>query len=283
MTEALFGDFELRWEWRVSPGGNSGIKYNVSEPLSTAIQPRNAAKGFEYQILDDDRHPDGKLESHRAGALYDLLPPGGRKRLRPVGEWNESRIVFRAGHGEHWLNGEKVVEYDLGTPPMAAALAASKYRDWAWFAERRRTPIVLQDHNDAVWFRGLKIRELTGATTGSRIEHDSAVAVRQPGPHQGGGETTAYPFFSQVADLPLVFRKRALHRGAAIGYHPHEAEGDEIYYVLSGRGEFTLDGVKHAVGPGSAMLTRRGSAHGLRQTGDADLVILVAYPRHERR
>ena len=165
MTEATFGDFELAFEWKVSPAGNSGIKYNVSERLSTAIAPPNAAKGFEYQVLDDDRHPDGELPSHRAGALYDLVPPDSGKRLRPVGEWNASRIVVRGAHGEHWLNGVRVVSYDLGTPAMTAALAASKYRDWAWFGERRRTPIVLQDHGDAVWFRALKIRALPGRPT----------------------------------------------------------------------------------------------------------------------
>jgi hypothetical protein len=165
MTDATFGDFELAWEWKVSPAGNSGIKYNVSESISKAIAPPNAAKGFEYQVLDDERHPDGELPSHRAGALYDLVAPDAGKRLRPVGEWNASRIVVRGTHGEHWLNGVKVVSYDLGTPAMAAALQASKYRDWAWFGERRRTPIVLQDHNDAVWFRALKIRELPGGPT----------------------------------------------------------------------------------------------------------------------
>jgi hypothetical protein len=160
MTEATFGDFELSWEWKVSPGGNSGIKYNVSEQISAGIQPRNAAKGFEYQIIDDDRHPDGRLVKHKTGDLYDLISSNDRKRVRPVGEWNQSRIVFRGDHGEHWLNGEKVVEYDLGTPAMHAALAASKYKDWSWFGERRRGHVVLQDHNDAVWFRSIKIREL---------------------------------------------------------------------------------------------------------------------------
>ncbi len=160
MTDATYGDFELAWEWKVAPGANSGVKYNVSEQLSTSIQPRNAAKGFEYQIIDDDRHPDGKLVRHKTGDLYDLLSSNERKRVRPVGEWNQSRILYRGTHGEHWLNGEKVVEYDLGTPRMTAALAASKYKDWSWFGERRRTPIVLQDHNDAVWFRSLKIREI---------------------------------------------------------------------------------------------------------------------------
>ncbi len=160
LTDATYGDFELRWEWKISPGGNSGVKYNVSEALSTTLEPRHAAKGFEYQMLDDDRHADGKLPTHRAAALYDLVAPNASKRLRPVGEWNTSRIVFRGTHGEHWLNGAKVVEFDLGTPAMHAALAASKYHVIPWFAERRRGPIVLQDHDDAVWFRDLKVREL---------------------------------------------------------------------------------------------------------------------------
>lgn len=155
-----FGDFELVWEWRVTPGANSGVKYNVSEQLSTSMAPRYAAKGFEYQILDDDRHPDGRLASHRAGALYDLFAPSPAKRLRPVGDWNESRLIFRGSHGEHWLNGEKIVEFDLGTARMDSALAASKYRTLPWFAERRRGHIVLQDHGDEVYFRGIKIREL---------------------------------------------------------------------------------------------------------------------------
>jgi len=162
MTVDTFGDFELSWEWRVTPGANSGVKYNVSEELSTSLEPRHAAKGFEYQILDDDRHPDGKLPSHRAGALYDLIAPSDAKRLHPVGEWNESVLVFRGAHGEHWLNGAKVVEFDLGTARMDSALAASKYHTIPWFATRRRGHIVLQDHGDEVYFRNIKIRELSG-------------------------------------------------------------------------------------------------------------------------
>ena len=160
MTVDAWRDFELAFEWKVSPGANSGVKYNVDESLSTTIAPRHAAKGFEYQVLDDDRHEDGKLPSHRAGALYDLVAPGAAKALRPVGEWNHSRIVLRGNHGEHWLNGAKVVEYDLGTPAMDSALVASKYHPITWFAERRRGHVVLQDHGDAVWFRGIRLREL---------------------------------------------------------------------------------------------------------------------------
>ncbi|HVS60271.1 MAG TPA: DUF1080 domain-containing protein [Gemmatimonadaceae bacterium] len=160
MTDATYRDFELAWDWKVTPGANSGIKYNVSEELSTAMPPSHAAKGFEYQMLDDDRHADGKLPTHRAGALYDLIAPNANKRLNPVGEWNHSVIVFDGNHGEHWLNGQKVVGYELESPAMKAALAASKYAPIAWFATRRAGHIVLQDHGDEVYFRNLKIREL---------------------------------------------------------------------------------------------------------------------------
>lgn len=113
------------------------------------------------------------------------------------------------------------------------------------------------------------------------IENDSSIARREPGPHNGGGVTTAYPFFADAPGLGWVFRKRALHPGAAIGYHPNNS--DEIYYVLSGRGEFTMNGVPREVGPGTAILTRPGVSHGLRQVGTEDLVILISYLREEGR
>lgn len=160
MTEATYRDFELVLEWRASEGGNSGIKYNVSDSLSTAHDPPYAALGFEYQLLDDARHPDGEEANHRAAALYDLLAANEQKALRPVGAWNEARIVFDGNHGEHWLNGEKVVEYDLGTAQMDSLLAASKYVDIEGFATRRAGHIVLQDHGDDFRFRNLKIRTL---------------------------------------------------------------------------------------------------------------------------
>jgi hypothetical protein len=173
MTVDTFRDFELTWEWKVTPGANSGVKYNVSEELSLAqggamtpaavargaISPNHSALGFEYQILDDDRHSDAQLATHRAGALYDLFPPNERKHLRPVGEWNESKVIFRGSHGEHWLNGQKIVEFDLGTARMDSAFAASKYHSIAGFADRRTGHIVLQDHGDEVYFRDIKVRE----------------------------------------------------------------------------------------------------------------------------
>ena len=160
MTVDAFRDFELAFEWRVAEAANSGVKYNVSEELSLKHAANHAALGFEYQVLDDLRHPDNKIPSHRAGSLYDIIQPSPKKRLQPVGQWNASRIVLRGNHGEHWLNGEKVVEFDLGTPRLDSLLARSKYRPIPGFAERRRGHIVLQDHGDEVHFRSIKIREL---------------------------------------------------------------------------------------------------------------------------
>jgi hypothetical protein len=164
MTVESFGDFELAFDWKISPGANSGVKYNVSEEMSTANPTAaKAALGFEYQVLDDDRHPDAKLGvggNRTAAGLYDLIAPGAAKRVNPVGEWNTGRIVFRGNHAEHWLNGEKVVEYDLGTPRMDSLIAASKYATIKGFADRRVGHVVLQDHNDSVWYRNLKIRPL---------------------------------------------------------------------------------------------------------------------------
>jgi hypothetical protein len=160
MTIDTFRDFELAWDWKVTPGANSGVKYNVSEELSTAMPPSHAAKGFEYQMIDDARHPDGKLPTHRTGALYDLIAPPDDKPVNPVGEWNHSVIVFDGNHGEHWLNGRKLVEYELGSPAMTEALARSKYAPISWFATRRAGHVVLQDHGDEVYFRDIRIREL---------------------------------------------------------------------------------------------------------------------------
>ena len=160
MTRDTYSDFELTWDWKISRAGNSGVKYNVSEEISMAAAPNHAALGFEYQMLDDSLHEDNKVPSHRAGALYDLIAPNASKTLKPVGEWNSSRLVFRGNHGEHWLNGSQVVDFDLGTPAMDSLLARSKYRDIKDFAKRRAGHIVLQDHVDEVYFRNIKIRIL---------------------------------------------------------------------------------------------------------------------------
>jgi mannose-6-phosphate isomerase-like protein (cupin superfamily) len=113
------------------------------------------------------------------------------------------------------------------------------------------------------------------APGGYIVEHDADVAVSEPGTHNGGGQTIGYSFFKKVPNLKLVFRKRALKPGSGIGLH--EQHEDEIYYVLSGKGVMTLDGRTVEVTPGTAVLTRTGSTHSLKQTGDEDLVILINY------
>jgi hypothetical protein len=159
MTVDTYTDFELSFEWKVAPGANSGIKYNVSQAMSVASVPTTAALGFEYQVLDDDLHPDAlNGETRQAAALYDMIPPSAEKSLRPVGEFNEGRIVFANGHGEHWLNGVKVLEYDVGSERFEELLAASKYAPIDGFADLRAGHIVLQDHSDDVWYRNIRIR-----------------------------------------------------------------------------------------------------------------------------
>jgi hypothetical protein len=157
VTKEQFTDFDLKFEWRISPGGNSGVKYLVKEGTKG-----KAGVGFEYQVLDDEKNEDSKNGPDRqAGALYYLIAPNKSKKLKRVGEFNESEIVVRGQHVEHWLNGAKIVECELGSPEMKDAIAKSKFSKITWFGQKRPTVILLQDHGDTVWFRNLKIKPLT--------------------------------------------------------------------------------------------------------------------------
>jgi hypothetical protein len=159
ITTETYENFEFTFEWKISEGGNSGIKYNVSEDMSTSNPPQSAALGFEYQVLDDENHADGVDPTHRSASLYDMIPPEN-KALKPVGEFNQSRIVFNKNLGEHWLNGTKVLEYNLSTTQFDSLLAASKYKIYPGFGDKRKGHLVLQDHTDDVWYRNLKIKVL---------------------------------------------------------------------------------------------------------------------------
>lgn len=157
MTREQFGDFEFSFEWRISEGGNSGVIYRVKEQDSPSWHT-----GPEMQILDDERHPDAKagVDGNRtAGSLYDMIAPTPGV-VRPAGEWNQARIVARGPNVEHWLNGEKVVEYEVGSDEWNRLYDASKFNELEGFGVQEQGHIVLQDHNDPVWFRNLKIRAL---------------------------------------------------------------------------------------------------------------------------
>jgi hypothetical protein len=170
ITREEFANFELELDFRIAPGANSGIKYFVDPQLGPTLGLAGSAIGLEFQILDDERHPDAKLGvrgNRTMGSLYDLIPatnldePGRMaKRVLPPGAWNRARIVATGRHVEHWLNGVKVVEYDRGTQMFRALVNNSKYQDIPGFGERARGPILLQDHGNSVSFRSIKIRSL---------------------------------------------------------------------------------------------------------------------------
>ncbi|MBX3403327.1 MAG: DUF1080 domain-containing protein [Phycisphaeraceae bacterium] len=154
MTADQFGDFELSTEFKVSPGGNSGIIYRVTEDHDYPWQT-----GPEFQILDDLRHGDKAKATTRTGSFYDVSGCAFDTG-RPAGEWNHARIVCRGGRIEHWLNGFKVVDVDLASEEYKAAHARSKWTRMPAFATRARGHIALQDHGDPVWFRNIKVRSL---------------------------------------------------------------------------------------------------------------------------
>jgi len=156
MTEEAFGPFELSLEWKISPNGNSGIIYLVNEAPEAKTTYQT---GPEMQVLDDAGHPDGQIPSHRAGSLYDFAEPFVAA-AKPVGEWNEARVVFTGDRIEHWLNGQKVAESSYGDDAWREKVAASKFKSMPLFGTFPSGHIALQDHGDPVWYRNIKIRPL---------------------------------------------------------------------------------------------------------------------------
>jgi len=154
ITKEKFESFELDLEWKISAGGNSGIIYHVAEDL-----PHSYNTGPEMQVLDDSKHKDGGNPKTSAGALYALIAPQN-KVLKPVGEWNHARLLVRGNHVEHWLNGRKVVEYELGSAALEKMISGSKFKDMPRFAKEKTGHIALQHHRDEVWYRNITIRKL---------------------------------------------------------------------------------------------------------------------------
>ena len=167
VTQALYGDFELLVDFKLTEGANSGIKYFVDPKQETPSSPRSAF-GLEFQVLDDERHPDAKLGKNgnrTIASLYDLIPAKSSKPVRPIGDWNTARIVSKGMHVEHWLNGKKVLEYERGSADFKALVAGSKYKDIAGFGMAERGRILLQDHGNKVFFKNIKIKAAPAATT----------------------------------------------------------------------------------------------------------------------
>ncbi len=150
----MYGDFDFRFEWRVGDAANSGVIYRSWDMTRPTWNT-----GPEYQILDDRRYFDGKLTKNSAGSNYDLEAPAFRA-TKPVGKWNQGRIVARGNKVEHWLNGYKIVEYEIGSPKWREQLAASKFKDMPGYATAKQGYIVLQDHGDPVSYRNLRIKRL---------------------------------------------------------------------------------------------------------------------------
>jgi hypothetical protein len=154
ITTEQFANFELVLEWKIAPKGNSGIFYRVSEDDSTAYW-----SGPEMQVLDDAGHPDGRSRLTAAGSCFGIYPsPAGV--VKRAGEWNRVRLVVRGNHVEHWLNGVKVVEYELGSPDWEARVKGSKFAPHVHYGRNASGYIGLQDHGDWVAYRDIKIHVL---------------------------------------------------------------------------------------------------------------------------
>jgi hypothetical protein len=165
ITIDQYDSFELAFDFKLTEGANSGVKYVVFES-----KPSGSALGLEYQVIDDNKHPDatkGINGNRTAGSLYDLIPAKD-KELKPVGEWNQGRILVQGNHVEHWLNGNKVLEYERGSKEFRDFVAKSKYAAPDYntngrFGEAPKGHILLQEHGDTVSFRNIKIKELSKA------------------------------------------------------------------------------------------------------------------------
>lgn len=155
ISKLSYENFMLEWEWKIAPGGNNGLKYWV-QPLGE----KKEFLGIEYQMIDDERHPDAKhKDNHSTGCIYDIKAASTDKPVLPAGEWNQSKLVVNAGKIEHWLNGKLVAHADTQSAEWKELIAKSKFKDKAGFAPGRGH-IMLTDHQDETWYRNLRLTVL---------------------------------------------------------------------------------------------------------------------------
>jgi hypothetical protein len=157
ITKDEFTDFDFTFDWQLAPAppaGNSGVMFYVIEKGDATYY-----SGPEYQVLDNATHPDGKNPLTSAGSCYALYAPS-RDASRPIGEWNTGRIVINKGKVEHWLNGEKVVSYDMNSDDWKTKVLGSKFKEWPEFGAARKGHLALQQHGAKVAYKNLKIREI---------------------------------------------------------------------------------------------------------------------------
>ena len=162
VTEKEYENFILDFEWKISPGGNSGVKYKFADFDGSWL-------GCEFQVIDDDQHIDGKKNTHRTGSLYDVIAPRV-DAAKPVGQYNKSRIVVNGRRIQHYLNGKPVVDVIVGSPKWEEGFQTSKFSDHVQFGKIPFGKILVQDHGDEVWYKNMVIREL------------KTMPVRQPEP-----------------------------------------------------------------------------------------------------
>lgn len=157
VTTEAFSNFELNVDFKLVEGGNSGVKYFIDPALPTS------SLGLEYQLLDDDKHPDAKAGrdgNRKTASLYDMISAPTNKNFKKIGEWNTAKIISKGNHTEHWLNGIKVLEFERGSDEFKRLIALSKYKDLPNFGIGETGRILLQNHGNQVFFRNIKIKTL---------------------------------------------------------------------------------------------------------------------------
>ncbi|MEM8710087.1 MAG: DUF1080 domain-containing protein [Planctomycetota bacterium] len=155
VTDAAYANYELELDWKIGECGNSGIIYNVHEAPEFDYPWRT---GPEMQVLDNTCHPDGKIPTHRAGDLYDMVSVA-EENVNPAGEWNHVKLVVTDGWVEHWLNGKLQVAYPNEGPEWEAMIADSKFKNFPRWGTFTSGQISLQDHGDPVWYRNVRLRQ----------------------------------------------------------------------------------------------------------------------------